>query len=183
MIIILNGVPRSGKSSIAREIQATFEGIWINLGVDHSMATTPKHLLPGIGLRPGCERPDLEPTVKLLYQALFDSIAVYARLGINVVVDIGIHEQYSWPLGIWEEMKRQLAEFQVVCVGVRCASETIRDRRNQIGMPASEEVIDRWERAVHLDRAYDIEVNTALNNSLECSKAISEYVFRKEAAE
>lgn len=33
-IIILNGAPRSGKSSIARAIQEGFEGPWINLGVD-----------------------------------------------------------------------------------------------------------------------------------------------------
>lgn len=31
-IILLNGAPRSGKSSIAAVIQNTFPGIWINLG-------------------------------------------------------------------------------------------------------------------------------------------------------
>jgi chloramphenicol 3-O-phosphotransferase len=34
-IVILNGPPRSGKSSIAAEIQERFEGLWMNLGVDH----------------------------------------------------------------------------------------------------------------------------------------------------
>jgi chloramphenicol 3-O phosphotransferase len=33
-IVILNGTPRSGKSSIAAVIQATFDGLWMNLGVD-----------------------------------------------------------------------------------------------------------------------------------------------------
>ncbi len=33
-IIILNGAPRSGKSSIVGVIQDTFEGPWMNLGVD-----------------------------------------------------------------------------------------------------------------------------------------------------
>ncbi len=36
-IIILNGAPRSGKSSIATVVQETFEGVWMNLGVDHSI--------------------------------------------------------------------------------------------------------------------------------------------------
>ena len=31
-IVILNGAPRSGKSSIAAVIQDTFEGPWVNLG-------------------------------------------------------------------------------------------------------------------------------------------------------
>jgi chloramphenicol 3-O-phosphotransferase len=29
-IVILNGVPRSGKSSIAAVIQDTFDGLWMN---------------------------------------------------------------------------------------------------------------------------------------------------------
>jgi hypothetical protein len=35
-IVILNGPPRSGKSSIAAAIQARFDGVWMNLGVDHT---------------------------------------------------------------------------------------------------------------------------------------------------
>ena len=33
-IVILNGAPRSGKSSIVRVIQETFDDPWMNLGVD-----------------------------------------------------------------------------------------------------------------------------------------------------
>lgn len=40
-IIILNGAPRSGKSSIARAIQESFDGAWINLGVDSYEQITP----------------------------------------------------------------------------------------------------------------------------------------------
>jgi chloramphenicol 3-O phosphotransferase len=31
-IVILNGAPRSGKSSIVEAIQDTFDGVWMNLG-------------------------------------------------------------------------------------------------------------------------------------------------------
>lgn len=96
-IIILNGPPRSGKSSIAAMIQASFAGVWMNLGVDHFMAMTPSHLQPGIGLRPGGERPDLEPFLPVLYAALYESIAAHSRLGLNVVVDVGHHDDYSIP--------------------------------------------------------------------------------------
>src|SRR5260221_123979 len=97
-IIILNGAPRAGKSSIAAAIQESFDGIWVNLGVDASIAMTPPRHRPGIGLRPGGERPDLEPVVQQLYAALFDSIAAHSRLGLNVVSDLGIHDGYSRPL-------------------------------------------------------------------------------------
>ena len=70
-IVILNGAPRAGKSSIAEVIQATFSGVWVNLGVDAmNFCMLPKRFLPGIGLRPGGEGPELEPVVDLLYAAL-----------------------------------------------------------------------------------------------------------------
>ena len=80
-IIILNGAPRSGKSSIVAAIQDAFDGVWMNLGVDVFMQATPERYRPGIGLRPGGERPDLEPVVALLYAGLYESIAAHSRLG------------------------------------------------------------------------------------------------------
>ncbi|MCP4362394.1 MAG: chloramphenicol phosphotransferase, partial [Chloroflexi bacterium] len=53
-IIILNGVPRSGKSSIVKVIQETFDGPWMNLGVDvFKERIIPNRYSPSIGLRPG----------------------------------------------------------------------------------------------------------------------------------
>jgi len=49
----LSGAPRPEKSSIARVMQNTFEGVWMYLGVDRFKAVTPEHFQPGIGLRPG----------------------------------------------------------------------------------------------------------------------------------
>ena len=63
-IIILNGVPRSGKSSIVAVIQETFDGPWMNLGGDtFKEHIAPKRFSPALGLRPGGERPDLEPLI------------------------------------------------------------------------------------------------------------------------
>ena len=99
-IIVLNGAPRSGKSSLAAAIQQGGDGVWLNLGVDAAMAMTPERYRPGIGLRPGGERPELEPTIQRLYAALFESIAAHSREGLNIVADLGIHDGYSRPLDI-----------------------------------------------------------------------------------
>ena len=98
--MILNGPPRSGKTSIARALQARGTGPWVNLGVDTSISQLPETLRPGIGLRPGGERPELEELVFMLYAALWESIAAHARLGLNVVVDVGLHESYSKPRNV-----------------------------------------------------------------------------------
>src|SRR6476660_1570313 len=91
-IVVLNGAPRSGKSSIVAVIQETFDGPWMNLGVDVFVRhVTPERYRPGIGLRPGGERPDLEPLVAVLYAGLYESVAAHCRLGLNVVVDVGHH--------------------------------------------------------------------------------------------
>src|SRR5262244_501969 len=93
-IVVLRGGHRSGQSSIAMALQDTLAGVWMNRGVDHFKAATPQHLQPGIGLRPGGERPDLEPIIVLLYSAMYESIAAHSRLGINVVVDADHHDMY-----------------------------------------------------------------------------------------
>ena len=41
---------------------------------------TPERFQPGIGLRPGAERPDLEPLVLTFYRAMYDAIAAHSRL-------------------------------------------------------------------------------------------------------
>src|SRR4051812_29435181 len=122
-IIILNGTPRSGKSSIALIIQNTFEGVWMNLGVDKFMQMTPKQYQPGIGLRPGGERADLEPLIKIMYLAMYEAIAQFSRKGLNVVVDVGHHDGYSVPLKILPDCARILRGLPVTFVGVRCPIE------------------------------------------------------------
>ena len=80
-IIILNGTPRSGKSSIAAVIQERFEGLWMNMGVDHFMQMTPTQYQPGIGLRPGGERPDLEGVIP--HPVSYTHLDVYKRQSIS----------------------------------------------------------------------------------------------------
>src|SRR5262249_20753800 len=127
-IVILNGTPRSGKSSIAAVIQNTFEGVWMNLGVDRFKAMTPDRYQPGIGLRPGGERPDLEPLIVLLYHALYEAVATHSRLGLNVVVDVGHHDAYSVPRGILPRCARLLSGLPVLFVGVRCPVQVLTER-------------------------------------------------------
>jgi chloramphenicol 3-O phosphotransferase len=180
-IVILNGAPRSGKSSIAAEIQSRFDGVWVNLGVDaYAGSITPEHLRPGIGLRPGGERPDLEPFVTALYAALYDSIAAHSRLGLNVVVDVGHHEAHSRPLGILPDCARRLSGLPVLFVGVRCPVEEIMRRRNAdlagryAGGPADDPPppVVLWQSEAHKPGLYDFEVDTGTLRPAACAAAI-----------
>ncbi|MER9298970.1 chloramphenicol phosphotransferase [Mesorhizobium sp. M0621] len=181
-IIILNGAPRSGKSSIARAIQESFDGVWLNLGVDVYEQATPPRYRPGIGLRPGGERPDLEAFVPGLYAALYESIAAHSRLELNVVADVGHHDAYSKPLHILADCARRLAGLPVLLVGVRCPIEIIMERRaasaadkgyvtgspdDPVPLP-----VRLWQEEVHRPGIYDLEVDTSLLSPVQCADAI-----------
>jgi chloramphenicol 3-O phosphotransferase len=179
-IVILNGTPRAGKSSIVAAMQESLPGSWINLGVDAQNRMLPPQLLPGIGLRPGGERPDLEPMAVALFSALYDSIAAHANHGFDVVADLGHHDSYSRPLGILPQCARRLAGYDVLFVGVHCPIEIIMTRRNadpQGGLYVGGETVPapvlRWQEAVHAHADYDITVDTGTSSPQDCVEAIA----------
>ena len=176
-IIILNGTPRSGKSSIAVTIQNRFDGVWMNLGVDGFKRMTPERYQHGIGLRPGGERPDLEPIITTLYCAMYDSIAAHSRLGINVVVDVGHHDEYSQPRGILSKCARRLAGLPVLFVGVHCPIEDVMERRRNTGWQVPDDgsipkPVALWQTSVHVPGIYDLEVDTSRLSSDACADLI-----------
>jgi chloramphenicol 3-O phosphotransferase len=178
-IIILNGAPRAGKSSIVAAIQQTFDGVWMNLGVDWFMRMTPARVQPGIGLRPGGEYPALEPLVVVLYAAMYDAIAAHSRRGLNVVVDVGHHDAYSVPRGILYDCARRLQGLPVLFVGVRCPLDIIMARRRHTwGATDSADTIPppvrRWQDAVHDPGIYDLEVDTSVLTPESCAALIRE---------
>ncbi len=129
-IVVLNGTPRAGKSCIARAVQASSDSLWLNVGVDAMADMIPDGLRPGIGLRPGGERPDLEDVVVTLFAALYAAVAGWSRAGVNVIVDVGHHDDYSKPLGILTRTAVLLRGLPAYLIGVRCPVEVIAARRD-----------------------------------------------------
>ncbi len=184
-VVVLNGPPRSGKSSIVEVMQETFEGPWLNLGVDvFSQHVVPPRYRPGIGLRPGGERPEIEAIIPALYPALYDSVAAHSRQGLNVVVDVGHHDAYSVPLKVLPDAARRLEGLPALLVGVRCPVEVIMRRRDagQAGTedryvtsgPGGEipEPVVRWHDAVHDPGIYDLEIDTSTTTPQEAAALI-----------
>ncbi|ODT72673.1 MAG: hypothetical protein ABS75_02360 [Pelagibacterium sp. SCN 63-23] len=162
-IVILNGAPRSGKSTLARQIQAHLPGTWINWGVDAFNATLPAALLPGIGLRPGGERPDLELAVERLYHAFFATLADLARRDFDVVADLGLHRDYAGGLDPLAILERHLAGLELLQVGISCDIDIIMARRNAdpqggfyMSGPGIPSPVRRWQAAIHAGRNYGL---------------------------
>lgn len=188
-IIILNGVPRSGKSSIVREIQSLSDEPWLNLGVDNfKQYITPEKFGPGLGMRPGANRPELETYVPRFFRALYASIKAHSLEGLNVVADLGHHDDFSKPLNILNECVQILEGLPVLFVGVKCPIEIIMERRNR-GEPGREgvyatsskngeipESVHIWQRAVHTPGIYDLEVDTSILSTKDCAEKILQYL-------
>ncbi|MCC6386411.1 MAG: chloramphenicol phosphotransferase [Dehalococcoidia bacterium] len=177
-VVILNGPPRAGKTSIARALQDAPGSPWITLGVDAAMRMTPAHFLPGVGLRPGGERPDLEPFIRAHFAALYDSVAAHARHGLNVAMDLSGHDAYPRPLGVHRDGALRLAGLPVLFAGVHCPLPVILQRRRDAGYLSAEageattEPVLRWQREAHTPGLYDIEFDTSERSPAECASAI-----------
>jgi chloramphenicol 3-O phosphotransferase len=177
-IVILNGAPRSGKSSIAVAIQERFDGVWMNVGVDVARAMTPPRAQPGVGLRPGEATHPAAPLVPLLYGALYESVAAHSGLGPNVVVDVGHHD-----LELLAASARRLVGLPVLFVGVRCPTDVVmqRPRASAPGTYATAEVDEPiplpvllWQSEVHAHWTYDLDVDTSVRTPQQCAAAIEQ---------
>lgn len=189
--VILNGAPRSGKSSIATAIQRMSREPWMNLGADRFIEITPERLRPGIGLRPagianrpGGERPDLEPLIPIMYDALYASIAAHLRLGLNLVADVAHHDDYATLSGILYDCAKRLEGFRTYFVGVRCPAETVWQRRKDTWLREQDiaddapvpELVRIWDREVHRPGIYDFEVDTSISSAETCAGSILEHM-------
>jgi chloramphenicol 3-O phosphotransferase len=177
-IVVLNGVPRAGKSSITRAIQDGWPGAWMDLGVDVQREMTPPRYQPGVGLRPGEPDHAAAPMVPTFYAGLYESIAAHSRVGLNVLADFGHHDA-----GILSDCARRLDGLPAMLVGVHCPLDVVMERRDAApsgsyavtqsdgSIPAP---VLRWQEEVHVPGVYDLEVDTSVQSSEECAAAIQD---------
>ena len=63
---------------------------WMNLGVDvFSRYVTPASYQPGMGLRPGHERPEIQQLMPALFAAVYDS-------NLNLLVPEAVLKFFAW---------------------------------------------------------------------------------------
>lgn len=178
-IVLLVGPPRAGKTSIATAMQDRLDGVWMNLGMDNFKKMTPDRYQPGIGLRPGGERPDLEPLVVALYRAMYEAIASHSRLGINVVADATHHDSYSKPLMILTTAADLLRDLPVLFVGVQCPIDVIRARRiatwggtGYTESSVTDDPVALWQRALDQIGPYDLTIDTSTSTPEDAADLI-----------
>jgi chloramphenicol 3-O phosphotransferase len=171
--IVLNGGSSSGKSGIARCLQAILPDPWLALGTDTLVEAMPTSLqASATGIQFATDGSiTVGPGFRVLEAAWIAGVAAMARAGARVIVDEvflgGAESQQRW--------QEALGGLAVLLVGVRCDTavaagrETARGDR-VAGMAAAQAEL------VHRGVAYDLEVDTGRAEALDCARAIAEQV-------
>ncbi|MFI6767908.1 chloramphenicol phosphotransferase CPT [Streptomyces sp. NPDC050355] len=169
-VIVLNGGSSSGKSGIVRCLQAVLPDPWLALGTDTLVEAMPASMQASDG---GIEfAPDGEVTVgpefRTLEAAWIEGVAAMARAGARVIVD----EVFLGGAGSQQRWQQALDGLRVLWVGVRCDGAVAAGREvargdRTIGMAASQADM------VHQGVTYDLEVDTAQAESMECARAVA----------
>ena len=169
-VIVLNGGSSSGKSGIAKCLQAVLPDPWLAFGVDTLIQAMPASMTASDA--GGEVAPDGEvivgPEFRSLEAAWIEGVAAMALAGAGVIVDEiflgGAVSQQRW--------QKALGGLGVLWVGVRCEGTVAADREvargdRITGMAASQAEV------VHQGVAYDLEVNTTHAESMECARTIA----------
>ncbi|MGW2814867.1 chloramphenicol phosphotransferase CPT [Streptomyces sp. NPDC001415] len=174
-VIVLNGGSSSGKSGIARCLQAVLPGAWLAFGVDSVDAAMPASLRHGEGGSGGGLGVGADGTVTVgpEYRRLSDAwrhgVAAMVRAGARVILDEvlldGADGQKRW--------LHALDGLDVLWVAVRCDPDTAAGREIARGdrVPGMARV---QADSVHLGVRYDVEVDSAGTESMACALLIAE---------
>lgn len=172
-VIVLNGGSSSGKTGIARCLQAILPLPWIRLGVDDLIAALPPSLLDGSdGVEIGQQgEVAIGGGFRAIEAAWATGIAAMARAGARVIIDdvfLGGHVSQ-------ERTRASLAGLDVLWVGVRCDPEIAAAREITRGDRVTGMAVAQ-AKLVHEGVSYDIEVDTSHAESLDCARAIAAHV-------
>jgi chloramphenicol 3-O phosphotransferase len=169
-VIVLNGGSSSGKTGIARCLQAILPQPWIRMGVDDLLDALPPSLRgsgSGIAFGPLGEV-TLGDGFRAIEAAWMTGIAAMARAGARIIID----DVFLGGAASQERIRAHLEGIGVLWVGVRCDPEIAVGREiargdRMIGMAASQAEV------VHKGVVYDLEVDTGQTESLDCAHAIA----------
>jgi chloramphenicol 3-O phosphotransferase len=156
-VIVLNGGSSSGKSTLARALQAALAEPWLTFGVDDFVAALPASLMSSdAGIAFASDGGvTVGPAFSALDAAWVAGIAAMARAGARVIVDEvflgGADSQARWV--------RALGDLPTLWVGVHCdaAAATAREAARGDRTPG---MAARQSALVHQGVTYDLSVDT-----------------------
>ena len=168
-VIVLNGVSSSGKTTLARSLQAILTAPWLLLGIDDLIRAMPNEgLEDGSLLHIGENgRVHLGPGWKDLEASWYCGVAAIVDSGTGVIVD----DVFLGGRKSQERLRAAFGHLGVLWVGVKCDREVVRARESLRpdrvpGMAESQAAL------VHEGVVYDMTVDTSRASPESCAAEI-----------
>jgi chloramphenicol 3-O phosphotransferase len=168
-VIVINGGSSSGKTSIARQMQAMLAEPWLAVSIDNFVDSLPPALQQssdGFGVS-NDGTVEIGSVFRRLEGAWMAGIAATVQAGAPVIVD----DVFLCAAASQARWRTALTDLAVAWVGVQCdpdvatQRETLRPDRDA-GMAALQ------ARQVHQDVSYDAEVDTGRTSARDCAQSI-----------
>ena len=167
---MLNGGSSSGKSGIARCLQAVLPDPWLAFGTDTLVQAMPgpARTSPALIEFAADGAVIVGPEFRRLEAAWTQGIAAMARAGARIILD----EVFLGGAASQQRWQQALGALPVLWVGVRCEGEVAAAREMArgdriAGMAASQAEL------VHQGVAYDLQVDTTHAEALDCARTIA----------
>jgi chloramphenicol 3-O phosphotransferase len=169
-VIVLNGGSSSGKSGIARCLQAVLPDPWLALGTDTLIEVMPVSMQTSTaGIEFASEgEVVVGPEFRRLEAAWIAGLAAMAHAGAGIIVD----EVFLGGAASQQRWKKALGTLGVLWIGVRCDSTIAAGREIARGDRVSGMAAAQAE-LVHQGVLYDLEVDTTHTEALACAQAIA----------
>lgn len=169
-VIVLNGGSSSGKTGIARCLQAILPQPWIRMGIDDLLDALPPALMDsGTGITFGTAGEiNVGEGFRAMERAWLAGIAAMTRAGARVIID----DVFLGGAASQGRMRAALEEFTVLWVGVHCAADIAAGRElargdRAIGMASQQ------AEMVHHGVIYDLEVDSGAAEAIACARFIA----------
>lgn len=155
MIIVLNGVSSSGKSTLAKEITKLLPDFF-KFSVDDYDLVIEK-----------MEDRENERLIPIETEYFYYRNAVmFSDRGVNLILDQILHDPTTL-----QNFYETLKSYPILLVGVHCSAEELNRREELRGNRRMGQAISQLS-FVHKQEIYDIEVNTYTHSMMECAKEI-----------
>ena len=156
-VIVLNGVSSSGKSTLARALQATLEPAWLHAELDTFLRMLPmKGLAEAVTVARGANA----------------AVAALVREGNRVIYDCSFDQQ------LIDDLRAELADAKPLFVGVHCAPDVLAARERERG----DRMIGQARAqltAAHVGASYDLEVDTTNTSPDVCARQVADALLRQ----
>ncbi len=185
MIIFLNGASSSGKSTIAKHLQALLDDMYLHIGIDTFIGLMPEKsnkLNKADGYAKGFYWQPIEINNQSVYKIVKGdygtkindvyraTVAYLASYGLNIIVDDVCDGNNE--MKIWREV---LKDYDCLFIGVYCHDDELAHREKSRGDRKIGTAIEQSAR-VHQGIEYDLSIDTSVNSSEQCAKIIQKLI-------